>query len=137
MSSPSFAPWDITRSTFSDLLDCYPTTLRESYKRKLQATAMRKHRKHPERFNKDDPTFDRQTETYVKLDKWRYETLPPVVRERAATAGKTATGQSNTLKEHEKYSGTFMHKDEVVQLMEWKLYVFFLLFFPPSLVYRK
>ncbi|OKL59260.1 hypothetical protein UA08_05507 [Talaromyces atroroseus] len=148
MSFPSFAPWDITPTTFAQLLDCYPATLKESYKRKLIAVVARKHRKYPERLNREDPAFDRQTNEYLQLDDWRYETLPRVLRQRAGEEGgdeeekeeekeesdgddkkkkKKSKNKNNKknetvhLKQGEKYDSLFMHKDELVKLMDWKL----------------
>lgn len=129
---PSFAPWDITPTTFQQLLDLYPTTLKESYKRKLVAIAARKHRKYPERLNRDDPAFDRQTTEYYKQDEWRYQTIPRILREREEGKeeeveegdGKSKSAKKSTaiqLKRGEKYDSLFMHKEELVQLMEWKL----------------
>lgn len=129
MSFPSFAPWDITPSTFAQLLDCYPATLKESYKNKLIAISVRKHRKHPERLNREDPVYDKQTNEYMKLDDWRYETLPRVLKERAAGEDDGGGGGDDDkkkekkihLKRNEKYDSLFMHKEELVKLMEWKL----------------
>ncbi|EED23978.1 conserved hypothetical protein [Talaromyces stipitatus ATCC 10500] len=120
---PSFAPWDITPTTFTQLLSLYPATLKESYKRKLVAVAARKHRKHPERLNREDPVFDRQTSEYVKLDEWRYSTLPRVLREREEGKKdiKEKKKDAMHLKQEESYDSLFMHKEELVQLMEWKL----------------
>ena len=121
---PSFAPWDITPATFTQLLNLYPATLKESYKRKLVAIHARKHRKHPERMNKEDPVFDKQTNEYFQMDEWRYQTIPRVLRDREE--GKE-DGEEKTkkgaiqLKQGESYDSLFMHKDELVQLMEWKL----------------
>lgn len=115
---PSFASWDMTRSTFAQLLDCYPSTLRESCKRRLIATAERKHRKHPERLNRDDPAFDKQADAVVELDRWRYDTLPQIVRNRTAADEKNG---SQVLKPGEEYEGIFMHKDEAIKLLDWKL----------------
>ena len=134
----SFAPWDISRATFQQLLDLYPATLKESYKRKLIEVAARKHRKHPERLNEQDPAFERRTTDYAKVDEWRYQTIPQVMRDRehgkeeAATENDIKTGASQ-LEQGESYDSLFMHRDELVQLMEWKLSVFTsLVLFLPS-----
>jgi hypothetical protein len=148
MTFPSFAPWDITPTTFAQLLDLYPATLKESYKRKLIAATARKHRKHPERLNREDPIFDRQTKEYLQLDEWRYVTLPRDLRQRAGEEAvqeeeeeeeksdgddkkkkktkktkkdKNKKNVAVQLKQGEKYDSLFMHKDELVKLMEWKL----------------
>jgi hypothetical protein len=119
---PSFAPWDITPATFTQLLDLYPAALKESYKRKLVATHARKYRKHPERMNKEDPIFDKQTNEYFKMDEWRYQTIPRVLRDReeGKEDGEKKKGAIQ-LKQGESYDSLFMHKEELVQLMEWKL----------------
>ncbi|PCH07525.1 Hypothetical protein PENO1_012100 [Penicillium occitanis (nom. inval.)] len=121
---PSFAPWDITPATFTQLLDLYPATLKESYKRKLVAIHARKHRKHPERMNKEDPIFDKQANEYFKMDEWRYQTIPRVLRDREEGKGDDSEKKKKGaihLKQGESYDSLFMHKEELVQLMEWKL----------------
>jgi hypothetical protein len=126
-SFPSFASWEMSRSTFSQLLDCYPATLRESCKRRLIATAERKHRKHPERLNRNDPVFDKKADEVVELDRWRWDVLPQTVRSRGE---KQQEGQEKKeekknsdqiLKPGEHYDGMFMHKDEAIKLLDWKL----------------
>lgn len=42
MTLPSFAPSEISRSTFSRLLACYPTTAREAFRQKTIAKAAKK-----------------------------------------------------------------------------------------------
>jgi hypothetical protein len=118
---PSFASWDMTRATFAQLLDCYPTTLRESCKRRLIATAERKHRKHPERMSYDNPAFDKQADAVVELDRWRYGKLPQTVRNRTSTKEDQEKDSNHILKPGEEYEGMFMHKDEMIKLLDWKL----------------
>lgn len=125
-SFPSFASWDIAPSTFAKLLDLYPTTLKESHKRKLIGVAARKHKKHPELLNEDDPIFDRQTDDYVKEDAWRYDILPRILkdREEGKEEEENETEKKDAaihVKQGEKQDSLFMHKEELVKLMDWKL----------------
>ncbi|KAH8693286.1 hypothetical protein BGW36DRAFT_302412 [Talaromyces proteolyticus] len=120
---PSFASWDITPSTFSQLLKLYPTTLRESHKQRLLARDVRKHRKHPERLIQNNPTYAKQADALLELDSWRYNTLPQVLRDRAAQATDSSSNQNKNevLKADEKYDGMFLHKEEAIKLLDWKL----------------
>lgn len=75
--------------------------------------------------NYDNPVFDKQADAVVELDRWRWDTLPQTVRNRGA--GTTAEAQTkdkdsnHTLKPGESYDGIFMHKDEAIKLLDWKL----------------
>ncbi|EEA27670.1 hypothetical protein TMatcc_004033 [Talaromyces marneffei ATCC 18224] len=126
LTYPSFAPWDITPATFTQLLNLYPTTLKEGYKRKLVASHARRYKKHPERMNKEDPVFDKQTNEYLKMDEWRYQTIPRVLRDRdegKEDGEKKKKKKKGTIHSKQGRSGDslFMNKEELVQLMEWKL----------------
>lgn len=140
---PEFSPSHITLETFNDLLARYPTTVETVIRRKETAKALnaatarekktRAKEKKPASAADSDavqPTLtaaekqyiDRQVRAYLALDGFRYGTLPARVRERATAA--TEEKEKTNL-------GGYLEKDEVVQLMEWKLYVDHL-FHPPK-----
>lgn len=105
---PSFSPEEISRSTFTRLLKCYPTTIREVYRDKLldKYEGVRRKAKKEEKDAAPVVVPEKQLEkdlnALLKLDEWRYEVLPGKVRER-------------------REEGVFIEKEELVQLMEWKL----------------
>ncbi|RHZ57638.1 hypothetical protein CDV55_101143 [Aspergillus turcosus] len=130
---PEFSPSHITLETFNDLLARYPTTVetvircKETAKALNAATAREKRTRAKEKkpasaadSDAVQPTLtaaekqyiDRQVRAYLALDGFRYGTLPARVRERA-TAAAPATAETD--------AGPYLEKDEVVQLMEWKL----------------
>ncbi|KAJ9293398.1 hypothetical protein DTO271G3_7894 [Paecilomyces variotii] len=109
---PSFKPEDITRSTFNRLLKCYPLTIREVYRDKLHIKyqgGKKKAKKGEEDLAPEVVVPEKQVEkdldALLKLDEWRYEVLPSKVRER----------------EEKEKDGLFIEKEELVQLMDWKL----------------
>jgi hypothetical protein len=134
----SFAPSEIARSTVSMLLSLYPGTVREVYRdkviAKLQPKLIKQGQKNtvqtkgPGSFNEIEKTIEKEVSSFLKLDAWRYETLPAVLRERA---GKVAMDDEEMerpgkkAKKSKKVEGAFLEKDELVQLMDWKLYVTF------------
>jgi ADA HAT complex component 1 len=60
---------------------------------------------------------DAQVKEFEALDEWRYESLPGLVEARIQ-------GKANAdSEEGERKKGDALSKDEVVKLMEWKLYV--------------
>ncbi|KAL1855990.1 hypothetical protein Plec18170_003857 [Paecilomyces lecythidis] len=109
---PSFSPEEISRSTFTRLLKCYPTTIREVYRDKLldKYEGVRRKAKKGEKDAAPVVVPEKQVEkdlnALLKLDEWRYEILPGKVRER---------------REEGKEEAVFIEKEELVQLMEWKL----------------
>lgn len=163
--SQSFNPSEISRSTFSKLLGCYPTTVREVYKDKLIVKSRPKLTKKewkrtawgdPEAAEKarnattggtddtgarmDEKKMSREIEAFLQLDEWRYEKLPAVLRERAKEQwmedGKSPgesverTGVKAKNRAPKKLlPGTFLEKEDLVNLMDWKVYVFNILFF--------
>ncbi|KAL1985087.1 hypothetical protein VTN96DRAFT_8216 [Rasamsonia emersonii] len=161
MELPSFAPSEISRSTFSRLLACYPTTAREAFRQKAIAKAAKKRdnqlskseRKAAAAAEKKkdsasaaaaavaaassqlplpEAKLNKDTEAFVKLDNWRYERLPEVLRKRASLMKEkekekekeNEKGQSeneNAKAKKEGPTGLYLEKDELVRLMEWKL----------------
>ncbi|KAF7173605.1 hypothetical protein CNMCM5623_005860 [Aspergillus felis] len=130
---PEFSPSHITIVTFNDLLARYPTTVETVIRRKetaraiKAATAREKKTRAKEKKSAADsaatqPTLtpdekksiDSQVRAYLALDGLRYGILPARVRERA-TAAATAGKESKT------NVGGYLEKDELEQLMEWKL----------------
>ncbi|KAL2004040.1 hypothetical protein VTN02DRAFT_838 [Thermoascus thermophilus] len=116
-SEDSFSPSEISRSTFFRLLSCYRTTVREVYRDKLlvksRPRGTRKARNvgagGPEDAGarideEEEEKMDREIESFLQLDEWRFEKLPRVLRGRAKLP-----------------AGPFLEKDELVNLMEWKL----------------
>ncbi|GAD95342.1 hypothetical protein PVAR5_3984 [Paecilomyces variotii No. 5] len=107
---PSFSPEEISRSTFTRLLKCYPTTVREVYRDKLLSKyegTRKKVKKSPEEpVVVPEKQVEKDLDAFLKLDEWRYEVLPGKMRER---------------REEGKKEGVFIEKEELVQLMEWKL----------------
>lgn len=74
--------------------------------------------------NKEDPIFDKQTNEYFKMDEWRYQTIPRVLRDREEGKGDDSEKKKKGaihLKQGGSYDSLYMHKEELVQLMEWKL----------------
>jgi hypothetical protein len=150
MIIPSFAPFEIDRSTFSTLLACYPTATREGFRRKILAKAQRKADREERKKAKkkssakgsttvaadgDDSKaelpipkgrLDHETDVFLKLDSWRYETLPATLKERAAKSQNqpVGNGAKSDSSNPGGSTGFYMEKDELVKLMEWKLYVF-------------
>ncbi|KAG2022170.1 hypothetical protein GB937_004265 [Aspergillus fischeri] len=132
-----FSPSHITIDTFNDLLARYPTTVETVIRRKETARAIKaatarekktrgKEKKHAADSAASQPTLtpdekkyiDNQVRAYLALDGLRYATLPARVRERAAAAATATEG-----KESKTNVSGYLEKDELVQLIEWKLYV--------------
>lgn len=73
--------------------------------------------------------MNREIESFLQLDEWRFEKLPKVLRERAQKEwtedGRTVEESKETEKtaSKKKLPGTFLEKEDLVNLMEWKLYV--------------
>ncbi|GIJ84068.1 hypothetical protein Asppvi_002901 [Aspergillus pseudoviridinutans] len=130
---PEFSPSHITIDTFNDLLARYPTTVETVIRRKETARAIKaatarekktraKEKKPVADSAATQPTLtpdekeyiDSQVRAYLALDGLRYETLPARVRERATAAATEG-------KESKPNVGGYLEKDELEQLMEWKL----------------
>ncbi|KAL2011729.1 hypothetical protein VTN00DRAFT_4447 [Thermoascus crustaceus] len=135
--SNSFAPSEISRSTFSKLLSCYPTTVREVYRGKLIVKSRPKVTKKARNATTggsddtgvriDEEKMNRDIEAFLQLDEWRFEKLPRVLSERAKKEwmedGRTVEKSKETEKtvSKKKLPGTFLEKEDLVNLMEWKL----------------
>lgn len=131
-------PTTIPLSTFRTLLSSYETTLKTTTLSKALAKASSKGKKQKKTQSKkraadsvqneeDDEhehehglsqdakkQVDAQAREFEALDAWRYESLPGLIERRS---------QGETDDEEEK-GGHSLSKDEVVKLMEWKLYAF-------------
>jgi hypothetical protein len=136
--STSFAPSEISRSTVSRLLALYPDTVREVYRDKVIAKLQPKlikqgrknavHTKGPGSYNEIEKAIEKEVNSFLKLDTWRYETIPAVLRDRVgivATDEKDTERPGKKAKKLKKVEGAFLEKDELVRLMDWKLYVIF------------
>lgn len=137
--SNSFNPSEISRSTFSKLLSCYRTAVREVYRDKLIVKSRPKVTKKARNVSSDgtddtgalidEEKMNREIESFLQLDEWRFEKLPKVLRERAQKEwtedGRTVEESKETEKtaSKKKLPGTFLEKEDLVNLMEWKLYV--------------
>ncbi|PGG99667.1 hypothetical protein AJ79_08441 [Helicocarpus griseus UAMH5409] len=145
MASPkaSLEPSEISRSTISYLLSLYPQTVSEVYRSKLLTKSSgKKGSKAAPKVSatneKNDKYIEKEVKAFLKLDKLRYETLPAVLKERAGTATATnsvgegkkeldaeSSGKkrkvSDKTSKKEELAGAYLEKDEVVNLMDWKL----------------
>ena len=101
-TAPSFAPSKITRKTFSRLLSLYPDTVEGVYREKLSKKKKPKNAKS----GNSDPNEEALKE-FLKLDRWRYETLTEILSGRRDKRGR---GED-----------VFLEKEELVGLMDWKL----------------
>lgn len=127
-------PTTIPLSTFRILLSSYETTLKTttrskaSSKGKKQKKTQSKKRAADSVQNEEDDEHehehglsqdakkqvDAQAREFEALDAWRYESLPGLIERRS---------QGNADEEEGK-GGHSLSKDELVKLMEWKLYAF-------------
>lgn len=134
-------PTTISLSTFKTLLASYQTTVKTITRSKALAKASSKGKKQKKTQSKkraadsvqnegDDEHEDglsqdvkKQADAQVKefeaLDEWRYESLPGLVG--ARIQGKANANADD--EEGERKRGYALSKDEVVKLMERKLYV--------------
>lgn len=134
ISPSSFHPDKIHITTFHTLLGHYPSTVRQVQRRKLVANlrskgktkkaSQKKEKKAttdgtsdaeveqgPSPLTKDEENrLNADLETFLKLDEWRYTILPKVIGERG----------DNNINNNNKQR--YIHKEELVQLMQWKLY---------------
>jgi hypothetical protein len=127
---PSLSPDQITLPTFRHLLSRYPKTVEQVHQRKV-TLKLRPKAKSTKRKAKDtdsttqkelDPPQEEhirsETEKFIQLDKWRYEEMPSTIAERRASA--KSEGEVS------------LSKEELISIMEWKLYVPPPLSFPGS-----
>lgn len=130
--TPNFHPNHITRDTFDRLLNCYPVTVEAITRRKAAERASRassaaakkakKSKRGPppatgepepeQQSDHDAEQVDREVRDFLRLDKRRYSGLPALVRERAEGGNGDGGG-----------GGGFLTKEELVEVMDWKLYV--------------
>ncbi|OJJ49595.1 hypothetical protein ASPZODRAFT_58748 [Penicilliopsis zonata CBS 506.65] len=110
----SFDPSKISLSTFRRLLACYPGTVREVFRskakakleprgKKAKAAAAAQKDKVRVYSDSEEKSIQDAIETGVKLDEWRYVTLPALIKERGS-------GED-----------VYINKDELVKLIEWKV----------------
>ncbi|KAJ5761980.1 uncharacterized protein N7511_005362, partial [Penicillium nucicola] len=117
----TFHPGHITLSTFNHLLACYPRTVEQVHRNKLTqkqtSKSKPKPKPNPKRKSADanttqtqdqdpDPTStDKQIqadlESFLKLDHWRYDTLPKALAKRQGAEAH-------------------LTKDELIDIMAWK-----------------
>ncbi|TPX24396.1 hypothetical protein DIZ76_013742 [Coccidioides immitis] len=109
--STSFSPSDILPATLSRLLALYPDTARNVCQAKLEAKS---------KASKND--IDKQVRSFVDLDNWRYEVLSATLKHRAEGQGPPKARPAKRVKKAADASDELhLKKDELVQLMEWKL----------------
>ncbi|PGH30035.1 hypothetical protein GX50_07191 [[Emmonsia] crescens] len=141
-SKPSLAPSKISRTTISFLLSLYPHTIKEFYRTKLIAKSTSKAGTYPASKRstakgKNEETIEKEVEAFLKLDKLRYETIPAALKSRPRIVPATGKNDEGKAKEDAKRpskkakvikndddslpSGPFLEKDEIVNLMDWKL----------------
>lgn len=166
-SEDSFDPTEISPDTFHRLLACYPSTVEKVYKHKLVIKLRAKNAKEAKRARKapsgttvklhdvtgmgasltksEENWLNEEIESYLKLDRWRYETLPALVKEKKGQLstvettdnveeveevdgkkdkkkGKDGKDSNNTTSTNSNSKlGLFLEKDELVRLMDWKL----------------
>lgn len=126
-------PTTIPLSTFRTLLSSYETTLKTTTRSKALAKASSKGKKQKKTQGKkraadsaqDDEhehglsqdakkQVDAQVREFAALDAWRYESLPGLIERRSQGNADEGEGKG----------GHSLSKDELVKLMEWKLYDF-------------
>ncbi|DAA76325.1 TPA_exp: Uncharacterized protein A8136_0997 [Trichophyton benhamiae CBS 112371] len=115
----SLSAGEIPLSALSELLSGYDGTLARVYRDKLTAKAGKAAKPASKALisrEKEEEIEDR-VKQFVELDSWRYTTLPVTLRERASDNGD----QNKKKKGKEKPAHGFINKDEMVQLMDWKL----------------
>ncbi|PGH10377.1 hypothetical protein GX51_00135 [Blastomyces parvus] len=136
-SQRPLAPASISRATISFLLSLYPHTIRKFYRAKLIAKSAPKvgpkpGSKRSTAKRKDEGTIEAEVEAFLKLDKLRYETIPAALKDRTGVAAGTDTVKEAAKRPSKKVkvsktgdgsslSGCFLEKDEIVNLMDWKL----------------
>lgn len=126
----TFHPHRMTLPIFRKLLDCYPTTVEQTYRRKMMLKLQPKPEKGSKRkaekragsasanlrgaalikktdFSPSEEKYIRdETAKFLKLDVWRYEAMPDILAGRKSTAEKDAD--------------VFLTKEELVTVMDWK-----------------
>ncbi|EEH07152.1 conserved hypothetical protein [Histoplasma capsulatum G186AR] len=144
-SKSPLAPAKISRATISFLLSLYPHTIREFYRAKLIAKSTPKagaknSSKRSTTKRKTEETIEMEVEAFLELGKLRYEIIPAALKNRAGIGSATDTSKKNEGKGEEEdvkrprkkikvskdddgspAPGPFLEKDEIVNLMDWKL----------------
>ncbi|OAX80050.1 hypothetical protein ACJ72_05622 [Emergomyces africanus] len=135
VSKSPLAPAKISCATLSFLLSLYPHTIKEFYKRKLVAKSTPKAGTKPaskrlSSTGKNEETIEKEVEAFLKLDKLRYESIPAALKSRVGVGisendkerGKEdVERRSKKIKLSKDVQGPFLEKDEIVNLMDWKL----------------
>jgi hypothetical protein len=110
----------ITLETFHRLLRCYEATVSQVHRRKITLKLQSKPAKgskrkantqttDPEPSDSEESQILEQLNKILELDRWRYETLPKTVHERA----RNACGIEE--------QGGYLLKEDLVDIMEWKM----------------
>ncbi|CAG8393545.1 unnamed protein product [Penicillium salamii] len=119
MSTASLTPQGISLGTFHRLLSCYEATVSQVHRRKFTLKLQPKQPK-GSKVKSSAPAIEtdlnasqeaqvrEQTDKFLELDHWRYESLPKTVFERS-TDGSTGV------------EGAYILKDELVSIMDWKM----------------
>lgn len=115
MPTIKLSPWEISLSALSELLSRYDSTLARVYRDKLAAKAGKAAKSSIPKAKEKD--VEDRLKLFVELDGWRYTTLPAILLERAAG------NEDNESKGETKHVNGYINKDELVRLMDWKLYV--------------
>ncbi|EGE06756.1 hypothetical protein TEQG_05751 [Trichophyton equinum CBS 127.97] len=115
----SLSAGEISLSALSELLSGYDSTLARVYRDKLAAKAGKAAKPAGKALisrEKEEEIEDR-VKQFVELDSWRYMSLPVTLRERTRDNGDQKRKKGGK----DKPSHGFISKDEMVQLMDWKL----------------
>ncbi|EFQ96719.1 hypothetical protein MGYG_08644 [Nannizzia gypsea CBS 118893] len=120
----SLSAGEISLPALSELLSGYDGALVRVYRDKLAAKAGKAAKTSSKASiprEKEEEIEDR-VKQFVELDSWRYTSLPAILRERAV-GSEDVEKKTNKKKKHgeEKSAHGFVKKDEMVQLMDWKL----------------
>ncbi|CAG8933937.1 unnamed protein product [Penicillium salamii] len=119
MSTASLTPQGISLGTFHRLLSCYEATVSQVHRRKSILKLQPKQSKGSKGKSSAPVTkidlnasqeaqVREQTDKFLELDRWRYESLPKTVLERKADGYPGIEGAS-------------ILKDELVSIMDWKM----------------
>jgi hypothetical protein len=123
-NTPSLNPARITLETFHRLLSCYEATVSQLHRRKAVSKLQPKAAKgskgnsgvpvipKTELNESEEKQIREQTDKFLELDRWRYETLPKTIAERRARGGK---------KKGDETEGAHLLKEELVGIMDWKM----------------
>lgn len=134
-------PGGITLQTFQVLLSLYPATVTKLHRRrnrlKLKPKAKSAKRKAQDldttSEQEQDPALEErieeETDKFVELDSWRYQEMPKIIsrrRSKSTSKSKTQTQtqtKNKTMKGEEEEEEAVLDKEDLVRIMEWKLYV--------------